>query len=179
MRKMLITAGLILTSFAALQASTLLQLTLNDMIQQSTSIVRGKAQVSYVSQKGSVVYTHYKIQVSSTFKGAPVADLDLAMMGGVNNGVRQMFAGAPELVNGQEYVLFLWTSKSGLTQIIGLSQGLFKVMPGSSGQLMMTRSAATELMLNGSGQVVTDSDFQMPLGTLQTRIQSVLSGASR
>ena len=54
--------------------------------------------------------------------------------GGVAGGIRQSVSGAPELKPGQEYVLFLWTSRSGLTQVIGLSQGLFQLSEeGSEG----------------------------------------------
>ena len=52
-------------------------------------------------------------------------------------------AGAPTLAAGQDYVLFLWTSKSGLTQVIGLSQGLFNVITNSQGQSIVSRGAAT------------------------------------
>jgi hypothetical protein len=72
--------------------------------------------------------------------------------------------------------MFLWTSKSGLTQVIGLSQGLFAVVPDSAGNSMVIRAAASEHMLNMSGQHVTDSDIQMSLSDLRTRIQLVLSG---
>ena len=34
---------------------------------------------------------------------------------------------------GDEYVFFVWTSRSGLAQIIGLSQGLFNVLPDGKG----------------------------------------------
>jgi hypothetical protein len=179
MQKLFLSLGLMFVSLTGARASTLLQLSLNDMILQSTSIVRGKVQLAYVSQKGSVIYTHYQVQVSATFKGAPTPTLDLAVLGGVSNGVRQIFAGAPTFTNGQDYVLFLWTSKSGITQVIGLSQGLFKVVPAPSGQSVVMRAAATEPLLNASGQPVTDSDFQMSLSSLESRIQSVLSGASQ
>ena len=179
MQKLFVLAVSILASVPGLRASTLLQLSLNDMIRQSTSIVRGKAQLAYAAQKGSVIYTHYQIQVSATLKGAHATTVDVAVMGGVSNGVRQSFAGAPELVNGQDYLLFLWTSKSGLTQVIGLSQGLFRVTTNSSGQAILARAAATELMLNAAGQPVTDSDFQVSLTSLQTRIRDVLNGAAQ
>ena len=68
------------------------------------------------------------------------------MPGGVVNGIRQSVTGAPELKPGQEYVLFLWTSRSGLTQVIGLSQGLFKVSEeGSEGGSGRGGSAARRL----------------------------------
>lgn len=179
MQKLFTWAGTLLVSAIGLQASTLLQLSLNDMIQQSTVIVRGKAQHSYSERRGSVIYTHYQVQVTSTFKGTPGTMMDIAVLGGVANGSRQIIAGAPELAGGQDYVFFLWTSKSGLTQIIGLSQGLFRATSNSSGQVILMRAAATEPMLNAAGQPVTDSDFQISLSSLQTRIQSVLSGARK
>jgi len=88
----------------------------------------------------------------------------------------QIFAGAPSLAPGQDYVLFLWTSKSGLMQIIGLSQGLFVVTTNASGQLMVARAAATERMVNASGAQVNDSNLQMLLSDLRSQIQKTLGG---
>jgi hypothetical protein len=179
MQKLLICCLLALSPFTGIKGSTLLQLSLNDMIQQSTLIVRGKTQPTYTAFRGPVVYTHYQLQVSEILKGTAAQQMDIAVPGGVANGLRQSIAGAPTLAGGQEYVLFLWTGKSGLTQVIGLSQGLFSVTTNSSGQAMVVRGAATELMLNSAGQPVTDSNLQMPLTDLRTRIQNVLSGAGQ
>jgi hypothetical protein len=179
MQKLFISGLLTAASLGALQASTLQQLSLDDMIRQSTMVVRGKALLTYSAFRGPLIYTHYTVQVTENLKGTASKQLDIVVPGGVSNGLRQSFAGAPTLVNGQDYVLFLWTSKSGITQVIGLSQGLFRVTTNSSGQLIVVRASSTELMLNAAGQPVTDSDFQMLLGDLRTRIQSVLSGASQ
>lgn len=179
MQKLFVYGLLTAVSLGALQASTLQQLSLDDMIRQSTTIVRGKAQLTYSAFRGPLIYTHYTVQVTETLKGTPPNQLDIVVPGGVSNGLRQSFAGAPTLLNGQDYVLFLWTSKSGITQVIGLSQGLFRVTTNSSGQLIVLRAASTELMLNAAGQPVTDSDFQMLLTDLRSRVQNVLSGASQ
>jgi hypothetical protein len=160
---------------AALQGSTLQQLSLDDMIQKSTSIVRGKAHLTSASFRGSIIYTHYQVQVSEVYKGTPGAQLDVAVLGGFSNGVRQIFAGAPTLAEGQDYVLFLWTSKTGLTQVIGLSQGLFAVTPNTAGQLMVLRSASTEPMLNTQGRPVADSDIRMQLSDLRSQIRATLA----
>ena len=87
-------------------------------------------------------------------------------------------AGAPTLLPGHDYVFFLWTSKSGLTQVIGLSQGLFNVTTTAQGQVVVSRGAASSPMLDSSGQPVTDSNLQMPLAQLVRLIQSVLAGGS-
>jgi hypothetical protein len=177
MRK-LFSLALLATSVAALQGSTLQQLSLDDLIRKSTAIIRGNAQQSYTEFRGSIIYTHYNVTVTRTLKGTPAKQFDLAVPGGLSQGMRQAFAGAPGLLNGQDYVLFLWTSKTGLTQVIGLSQGLFVVSMSLSGQALVTRAAASETMLNASGQLVADSDIQMTLGELAARIQSVLNGGS-
>jgi len=175
MRRLFV-CGVLATALGALQGSTLQQLSLNDMIVKSTAIVRGKAQFTYAAYRGSIIYSHYQVQVSESLKGLVTSQIDVAVLGGVANGKRQHFAGAPTLASGQDYVFFLWTSKSGLTQVIGLSQGLFAVTTNSSGQSTVVRAASTETMLNASGQPVTDSDIQMPLSSLRSQIQSVLAG---
>ena len=158
---------------APVHGSTLQQLSLDDMIQKSTLIVRGKVQrQTYASYRGSLIWTHYSVQVTETYKGTPAGQLDIAIPGGVSNGIEQTYAGVPSFISGQDYVMFLWTSKSGLTQVIGLSQGLFAVTPNST----VIRAASNERMLNAAGQPVTDSDIQMGLGVLKNRIQTVLSG---
>ena len=168
--------GCMVAALAPLHGSTLQQLSLNDMIQLSTAIVHGKAQQTVSSYSGSIIYTHYKIQVSETLKGPAATQLDIAVPGGASNRFQQTFAGAPILAPSQDFVFFLWTSKSGLTQIIGLSQGLFAVSKNSAGLLIVTRGPSSELMLNGAGQAVSDSAMQMLLSDLRSLIQTAVGG---
>jgi len=160
-------------------ASTLQRLSLNDMIQKSNMIVRGTIQTgTAASIRGSLIYTHYQLSVTTAYKGTPGPSVDVAVPGGVLNGLRQPVAGAPVITPSQDYVVFLWTSKSGLTQVIGLSQGLFTVTTNAQGQTVVSRGASTSPMVDASGQPVTDSNFQMPLSQLVSRIQAVLAGGS-
>jgi hypothetical protein len=161
-----------------LPGSTLQRLSLNDMIEKSTMIVRGTVQPGPAAFRGAMIYTHYQVQVSKAFKGTPAPSIDVAVPGGAVNGIQQAFAGSPMLTAGQEYVLFLWTSKSGLTQVIGLSQGLFNVITNPQGQLIVSRGAASERMVDSTGQTVSDSSIQMPLAQLRTKIQTVLAGGN-
>lgn len=147
------------------------------MIQKSTMIVRGTVQPgTSAALRGALIYTHYQLSVTAAYKGTPGATIDVAVPGGTLNGLQQPVAGAPALVPGQDYVLFLWTSKSGLTQIIGLSQGLMTVTENAQGQLVVSRGAATSPMVDSTGQPVTDSNFHIPLAQLAAKIQAVLIG---
>lgn len=174
----LIMSAVVAACLAPLPGSTLQQLSLNDMILKSTAVVYGTVQPSYTAFRGSMIYSHYQVQVINSYKTSLVRYWDLAVPGGVVNGVRQSVAGAPVLTAGQNYFLFLWTSKTGLTQVIGLSQGVFNVTTNSSGQLIVSRGATTETMLNASGQLVTDSNIQMTMTQMANRIQNVLAGGS-
>jgi hypothetical protein len=178
MRKLIIMA-VAAACLASLPASTLQRLSLADMIQKSTMIVRGTIQPgSSAAFRGPIIYTHFQLSVETAYKGTPGQVIDVAVPGGAVNAIQQPVAGAPLLVPLQDYVFFLWTSKSGLTQVIGLSQGLFNVTTNAQGQLMVSRGAATEPMVNASGQSVTDSNLQMPLAQLVSKIQAVLAGGS-
>ena len=176
MQKLLRVGALAAIAASLLSASTLRQLSLNDLILQSTMIVRGTVQPGAPALRGSMIFTHYTVQVEETYKGSAATQIDIGVPGGTVNGVIQKYAGTPALVPGQDYVLFLWTSKTGLTQVIGLSQGLFSVISIQGSAPTVVRAAATERMLNSAGQPVLDNDICMLLSDLKTQIQTVLSG---
>jgi hypothetical protein len=164
---------------APLRCATLERLTLDDMISKSSAIVRGKVANSWTAFTGSVIYTHYRIQASETYKGASRNLLEIVVTGGTVNGIRQNFSGSPRLNPGDEFVFFLWTSKAGLTQIIGLTQGLFAVPPDDSGKSasdpssdpIVTRAPTRELMLDpATARPVKDAALSMRLSELRSRI---------
>ncbi|MDQ6759670.1 MAG: hypothetical protein M3Z32_07385 [Acidobacteriota bacterium] len=158
--------------------TTLQQLSLDDMIRKSTEVVRGKVQCTGSAVRGAIVYTNYRVQVSEQWKGSPQAQIDVSVPGGLSGGIRQTYSGAPALSDGQEFVLFLWTSKTGLRQIIGLSQGVFTVQPVAGGGMTASRAAITEQMVGSNGQPVQDTAFGMPVNDLRNRVLTTLSGRS-
>lgn len=162
-----------------LQCATLERLSLDDMISKSTSIVRGKVTTSYAAFSGPIVYTHYTIQVSERFKGNAGSSVEVAVPGGAANGAQQSFAGTPSFQAGDEYVFFLWAGKSGLNQVIGLTQGVFSLPADSSSDPVATRAASRELMLDSGGRPVKDQTLRMRLSELRSRISSGLATASQ
>jgi hypothetical protein len=172
MRKRAI-VGVLAGLVVPLVATTLQQLSLADLAQQSTSIVRGNLQPSYTALRGSVIYTHYTVQVTEVWKGGGAQTLDVAVPGGVLNGTHQTYSGAPSFVPGQDYVVFLWTSRGGLTQVMGLSQGLFTVSL-VSGVPTITRAAATENLLGPNGQTINATNFSMNLSDFHASVNQLL-----
>jgi hypothetical protein len=159
-----------------LQSATLERLSIDDMARKSTAIVRARISGSYTAQHGSFIYTHYKAQVTETWKGAATV-VDFAVPGGVLGPYRQVVSGAPRLAEGSEYVLFLWAGSSGLTQLVGLSQGVLSLVPDKNGELVATRAASRELMLDSRGRLVTDQAISIRLNDLRGQVRTMLDRA--
>jgi len=157
------------------RATTLRQLSLDEMAQKATAIVRAKVTGSVEVLRGTDVFTVYQLETLETVK-APngIKPADVAVPGGVAGGMRQVVAGAPVLHAGQEYVLFLWTSRSGLTQLMGMSQGLFTVERPPAGDVIATRAAAGEQMLDSAGRAVHDERLSLPWAELKSKVTKTL-----
>jgi len=90
--------------------------------------------------------------------------------------VKSTFSGSPALNTGDEFVFFLWTSKTGITWITGLTQGLFALTPEVTADRVATRSASRELMLDpDTARPVKDTALSMRLSALRSRIAATLA----
>jgi hypothetical protein len=157
-------------------AATLEKLSIDDMTQKSTIVVRGRINSCAGEQMGSVIHTRCRVSVTERWKGTAGSQLDFFVPGGTARGLTQVFTGIPNLARGSEYVLFLWAGKSGSLQVIGLSQGVFDVKADGT---TVKREASTERMLNAAGHPIRDEGIEMSVATLKQRVQGALGGASK
>jgi hypothetical protein len=157
-------------------ATTLEKLSLDDMIAKSTAVVRGRVQGCTAEFRAPIIYTHCKVAISEHWKGNTPAIADVMILGGTFKGTTQSFPGAPKLTEGEEYVLFLWTGRSGMTQIIGFSQGAFSLSMFAKSEQVEQKSAAGETLLDPMGRRVSDDPIRMSLKTFKAR---VLSGVAQ
>jgi len=175
-KRYFILALVVASSLATLQSATLARLALDDMILRSNTIVRGKVTASWADFTGSVIYTHYKVQVIEQLKGAPRATVEVMVPGGTVGRQTSTFSGSPALNQGDEFVFFLWTSKAGITWITGLTQGLFTLTPEGDTDRMATRSASRELMLDPeTSRPVKDTALSMKWSVLRARVAATLA----
>ena len=159
---------------ASLPGTTLEQLSLDEMILKSTGIVRAKVTGSYAVVRGTLIYTFYSLEIAETWKGTAAPRMEVAVPGGVSRGVRQIVAGAPALARGEEYVLFLWTSRSGLTQVMGMSQGLFQVKLDAAGNPVVMRASSMGTVVNQDGRRVVEASLTAPVAELRSRVRTGL-----
>lgn len=156
--------------------ATLEQLSMDQMAQKATSIVRATVADSYTNVINSTVYTHYTLRTAETWKGVPAGEV--MVPGGVSGGLRQTFPGVPVLTPGTEYLLFLWKSSTGITHLLGLTQGLFEVAKQADGSSLATRAKIGEMMLDASGNKVADRAITMVLTDMRSRVRLVAGTGS-
>jgi hypothetical protein len=161
---------------APLPAAILERLSLDELTRQSTAIVRAKAVGSYAEFHGSMIYTQWKLEVADRWKGPDRSTLEVLIPGGRTRVLHQDVAGAPKLLTGNEYLLFLWTSKSGATYITGLSQGLFELEKSANNEWIVSRPANGEPMLEHSTwTLVKDESIQMRYSDITSHISAILA----
>jgi hypothetical protein len=177
MQWLILTIALVLCTPAF--SATLEKLTIEQMAQQSTTIVRGQVNGCKGEARGSVIFTRCGVVVSETWKGAPSAKVEFVVPGGTFNGLTQTFTGTPKFAPKDEFVLFLWVGRSGSAQIIGLSQGVFGVSFNPAGQALVRREASTEVMLDSKGKQVPDEPVDLALSELRLRVDRAMAGGAQ
>jgi hypothetical protein len=166
--------SIVLFACASLWAATLEQLSLEEMVLQSSAIVRARAVGSHSIRDGSLIYTIVELEVLDQWKGERVARREVALPGGQVGAFNQHFGGVPVLAPDQEFVAFLWTGPSGRTQLLGLSQGFFEVARDARGQMLVHRKPNADLMLDPrSSMPVPYPAIEMSLQALVTKIHAV------
>ncbi len=155
-------------------ATTLELLGFDGLIDKATHVVRGRIGSCEGAYRGSIIYTQCSVEILETLKGTPATQTRVSVPGGRVGRIRQSIAGAPQFRVGSEYVLFLWTSPSGFTQVMGLSQGKFEVQGSGATQTAVRAAVADVTMLDGMGQPVQDAGVQMTVARLRQLVASRL-----
>jgi hypothetical protein len=176
----MIRISLLVWALAALvpaQATTLGRASFDDLVQKSTSIVRGRVSGSYGTAHGSLIYTYYKIQVLDRWKGLAAAQVEVQVPGGTFNGQQQNIAGTPQLTEGAEYVFFLWMGPSRATHLLGLSQGVLDVSTNAAGESTVAGQVADAMVLDSAtGRATSAEPLRMKLSDFSSRVSGALKG---
>jgi hypothetical protein len=168
---------LALGACASAAAATLQQLSVDQMTQSATAIVRARVTGSSASFTGQTIYTHYQLLVSEVWKGASATEVTVP--GGVAGGYRQSFPGVPALQIGSEYVLFLWKSPStGIVHVVGFSQGAFNVTTQSDGTVQAGRALIGEALHDASGRLVRDQAIQMKIADMKAQVAATVKAGA-
>lgn len=146
-----------LTSSAG--ATTLMRQSLEGLTRTNELIVVGTVQEihSYWNPTGTHVLTDVQIQVDEALKGAASAQpITITLLGGTVGEWSTVLIGGPELVPGNQYVLFLSRGElpgaEGQWGVIDFGQGVFDVTEGSAGRTAVSQAADDPLMADSEGR---------------------------
>ena len=124
-------AVILLISSAALQATTVRRLTLDDLVAKASSIVEGRVLDSrtFWTDDRKLILTTYTIEVQESLKGPSAQSVVVTTIGGRIGSTALRVAGMPILEIGESAVFFLEQSGS-YTTVVGLKQGRFPIADG-------------------------------------------------
>ena len=130
-----------------LSASTVIPLTLGDLVRESEAIVVTSvvsAQSRWLDASHRVIVTDCRVTVDDAVAGpAPGTTVVLTFWGGTIGTESQAIAGMPIPRAGERFLMFLRRGAlaGGVAPTVGLFQGLLRVEPGGSGQSAVLREA--------------------------------------
>jgi len=107
------------------QATTVPSVGLEDLVDQSETIVHGRVIRSWAAWDSAhkYIWTHHLIKVIDAVRGAGAAYVVASEPGGQVGGVGMMFAGVPVYQVGEETIVFLYRTPVGFLRATGYGQG--------------------------------------------------------
>ena len=122
-------------------ATTLADLTTDQLVDSSDAIVRGKIVEIWTEQANDgSVWTRAQVEVSQTYKGdASRTAYVIDQAGGTWGSSRTIVHGAARFSQGEEVVLFLENLKSGKIVPVGMTQGKFTLRLDPNSRTMLAQ----------------------------------------
>ena len=135
--------GLVLIAVVA-SATTLARLKLDDLAQESTAVARLRCLGSTSLWDKGEIWTETKFEVVQREKGALPGVVTVRMLGGRVGHLHSHVDEVPAFRAGEEVYLFLWSRDGEPYQVMGWSQGTFRIARNpQSGMEMVTQDSAS------------------------------------
>lgn len=163
-------AVLVLTCFvgvsrpAGAQVSTV---SLDELVSASSSVIVGRT-VSHESswtEDGRRILTHVRVTVDETVLGEAAQEVELVIPGGRVGNTVQEVSDMPAFIDGEEVLVFVWTSPDGRKMVVG----------GALGKLGVVRATDGQRSVQGLGHLVRDA---APTGSVRGDTRSDSPGRS-
>lgn len=137
-------AGLALLAAAA-SATTMSRLKLEDLAQESTAVARLRCLGSKSQWEQGEIWTETKFEVVQREKGVLPGIVTVRLLGGNVAHLHSHVDEVPVFQAGEEVYLFLWGGDGDPYQVLGWSQGTFRIArnPQSGLEIVTQDSAST------------------------------------
>jgi hypothetical protein len=136
-------AGLALIAVVA-SATSLTQLRFTDLVQESTAVARLRCLGARSFWDKGEIWTETSFEVVQREKGALPGTVTVRMLGGNVGHLRSHVDEVPVFQPGEEVYLFLWSREGEPFQVLGWSQGTFRIARNpQSGLEVVTQDSAS------------------------------------
>jgi lipid-A-disaccharide synthase len=170
----------LLASAAAVHATVLVPADLGELSRDARAIARGR--VVKVEPRWTddhrTIETIVSLEVDTYLKGSLGSVVQFRVPGGALGRYRSILVGAPEFVPEERVVVFLGAVGPSVLHVLGLSQGVFRVVPAARGgdwavaqPLMMPVVTPTRLVRGSPSQ------RPVPLAEFERRVRALAGGA--
>jgi hypothetical protein len=165
---------------ASLQATVLVPADLGELSRDAQLIARGRVTAIDPVWTGDwrSIETVVTLEVEAAIKGAAETMVRFRVPGGQVGRLRRVFLGAPVFEPGSRVVVFLGRHGGDLPHLLGLSQGVFRVVPEADGWVV---SPPAIVAAGSLPQPITRGDRArraVPLAVFEAQVRT-LAGSAR
>jgi hypothetical protein len=163
------------------RATVIVPADLGELAREAQAIVRGR--VALVDARWTddhrAIESIVTLEVESTLKGSFGPEVQFRVPGGQLGRFRSLVVGAPEFAAGQRVVVFLGARGPSVPYVLGMSQGVYRMVAAGSGWLvsppaLWPSEAGTVPIVRG------DPDRRaLPIGDFEQRVRALLAGGAR
>jgi hypothetical protein len=170
-------AALALLAVAA-SATTLSRLKLEDLAQESTAVARMRCLGATSQWEQGEIWTETRFEVLQREKGALPAVVTVRLLGGNVGHLHSHVDEVPAFRAGEEVYLFLWARDGDPYQVLGWSQGTFRIARNpQSGLEMVTQDSASSAIFDPRAQTFRRGGIRnLPVAVFRAQLHQALRG---
>lgn len=129
---------------AAAHATIMLPLTVEEMAQEASAVVRARVvdRSAEWDRERKRIYTTTTLEISDAIKGDVSRRIQVRTLGGEADGVGMKVAGTPQFAMGEEVLVFLRPDPGApaVHQVIGMAQGKYQLRQDEHGRVVAAPS---------------------------------------
>jgi len=162
-------------------ATTIIPADLGELSRDARAIVRGRVlalDAQWTEDRGTIE-TIVTLEVEHYLKGALGQTLRFRVPGGDLGRFRSIFVGAPQFVVDERVVVFLGANGPSVPYVLGLSQGVFRILRVGPDAAEFVASPATMAAGAGAVRIVRGDPSRraLALDDFEERVQALARGA--